>query len=199
MIIDDNFLTNDEIANLQNIMYADSNSRFPWFYAPSTNIDRQDGGVISNEMVKDSAQFVHVGMSNSEKISPFADEGKWLLEKFCKKNNIKIENIIRVKANLITKDCESTGYHLPHIDFDSPHLVFLYYVNDSDGDTVFFNERYSSWGKFDSDNIHTAGKISPKAGRAVVFDGLQYHASSSPILNDFRCVININFTGKASL
>lgn len=196
MIMDDNFLTEKEILDLQNLMYADPNSRFPWFYASSTNEDKKDGGVIDDSKAKDSPQFVHLGMINGEKLSPFAEEGINLLTKFCQKNNIKVENVIRIKSNLITKDQDNKEYHLPHIDFDSPHLVFLYYVNDSDGDTVFFNERYSSWGKFDSDTIHTAGRVSPKAGRAVVFDGLQYHASSSPQDHNFRCVININFTGK---
>lgn len=194
--MDDNFLSEQEILKLQDLMYADPQSKFPWFYASSTNLNKNDGAVLENNMVKDSPQFVHVGMSNGEKFSPFAEEGIRILEKFCKKNNIIVENVIRVKSNLITKDKDNDAYHLPHIDFDSPHLVFLYYVNDSDGDTVFFNERYSSWGKFDSDTIHTAGRVSPKAGRAVVFDGLQYHASSSPQEHNFRCVININFTGK---
>ena len=32
----------------------------------------------------------------------------------------------------------------PHIDADRDHLVILYYVNDSDGDTVIYNEKFIS-------------------------------------------------------
>ena len=31
--------------------------------------------------------------------------------------------------------------HDPHIDFDFPHIASIYYVNDSDGDTIFYNQK----------------------------------------------------------
>lgn len=82
----------------------------------------------------------------------------------------------------------------PHIDSTKPHWVFLYYVNDSDGDTVFF-KRKSPWetdlsyGEVDFEIDKT---FSPKQGTLVIFDGSTYHASSSPTKNK-RCVVNFNY------
>ena len=66
-----------------------------------------------------------------------------------------------------------------HIDLNFPHIVCLYYVNDTDGDT-FIN---------DIDN--KLKRISPKKNRAVIFDGSLYHASSLPT-KDKRVIINID-------
>jgi hypothetical protein len=66
----------------------------------------------------------------------------------------------------------------PHKDFQFPHTVLLYYVNDSDGDTFFFD-----------DDEKIMAKVSPKKGRILVFDGRTLHASSQPKKNK-RIIIN---------
>lgn len=106
----------------------------------------------------------------------------------------------RAKINLLTiqntprPDC----YNPPHID---PYLNkldcidvgdgfgqvnMLYYINNSDGDTFFFD------GDHVTDYEHYAHRISPKKGRVVFFEPDQYHASSPPITNRHRLVLNVN-------
>ena len=71
----------------------------------------------------------------------------------------------------------------PHIDLNSPHWVCLYYINDSDGDTVFFK-----------DDMKTEIKrVPPKKGRIAFFDGSIYHAGT-PSETNSRAVVNFNFT-----
>jgi hypothetical protein len=70
----------------------------------------------------------------------------------------------------------------PHIDDNVPHWVCLYYINDSDGDTVFFN-----------DNGDEVKKVSPKKGRIAFFDGSIKHSAGIPKI-DSRFILNINFT-----
>tara|TARA_R110002012_G_scaffold284364_1_gene475117 strand:+ start:887 stop:1489 length:603 start_codon:yes stop_codon:yes gene_type:complete len=72
---------------------------------------------------------------------------------------------------------------VPHTDQKDPHLVFLYYVNDSDGDTVFYAQ----------DRKTEIKRVSPKKGRAVIFNGEIPHSGSTPTKNE-RLTININFT-----
>ena len=62
----------------------------------------------------------------------------------------------------------------------TPHWVLLYYVNDADGDTCFF------------DGGEIVRRVAPKRGRAVFFDGRIAHASSGPVETRFRVVINVN-------
>jgi hypothetical protein len=67
----------------------------------------------------------------------------------------------------------------PHIDYQFPHLVLLYYVNNTDGDTIFLKDN------------QIVEKIAPKRGRCVLFDGSIVHASTTPTLSP-RVIINTN-------
>jgi hypothetical protein len=93
---------------------------------------------------------------------------------------------------------DSFGIHNPHVDFYFPHYTLLYYVNDSDGDTFIFNEKVNM---YDSSKIKEypeeftlLKRVSPKMGRAVLFNGLHYHSSSTPTKTDERTAININLS-----
>jgi hypothetical protein len=66
------------------------------------------------------------------------------------------------------------------VDLPFDHLVVLYYVNDADGDTVFFNEKNE-----------IIKSVSPKRGRVVAFDGSIYHGGGVP-KNGPRCAINFD-------
>ena len=77
----------------------------------------------------------------------------------------------------------------PHIDiYSRKHLVVLYYVCDSDGDTIIYNERE----KETPDGVYTIKeRVTPKQGRVVLFDGWLMHTAEQPI-NNVRCIVNYN-------
>ena len=71
-----------------------------------------------------------------------------------------------------------------NIDF----IVALYYVIDSDGDTIIYNERVK-----DPEGKYTIkSSVTPKQGRMVIFDGKLYHAARQPINSNTRCIVNYN-------
>ncbi len=83
-------------------------------------------------------------------------------------------------------------YDNPHIDILYPHLVCLYYVNDSDGDTFIFDKTKDDYNELPKDvQLNVIKQVSPKKGRVVLFDGKRYHSSSGPTKN-VRCIINFN-------
>ena len=105
---------------------------------------------------------------------------------FSKKLNISVDYIIRGRTFL----------HLPinnvgllknqvHVDTDEPHWVCLYYVNDSDGDTILFKD----------DKKTEIKRVTPKKGRIVFFNGLIPHCSSNPS-KTHRSILNFDFIGK---
>ena len=115
------------------------------------------------------------------------------------KAKLKLNDLIRVRLGMFPRTLLDVPYHNPHVDFYEPHLVGLYYVNDSDGDTVVFNEtsdkvsleqsvKYANEGKFTE-----LARISPKKGRMVFFDGRHYHASMHPISHPQRIVVTFDF------
>lgn len=93
-----------------------------------------------------------------------------------------IKKMTRVRLGLHVPDGSWTGPHGPHVDQTRPHIVILYYCNDSDGDTFFF----------DRDHKTIIDRVSPKKNRMVVFDGMIPHASSYPT-TPYRVTINLNF------
>ena len=70
-----------------------------------------------------------------------------------------------------------------HVDLDEEHYVCLYYINDTDGDTIIFD-----------DDRKEIQRITPKKGRIVFFDGSLEHCSSKPSKTT-RAVINVDFWG----
>jgi len=93
--------------------------------------------------------------------------------------NFSIINIIRTKVLLQIPSINITSDDI-HVDLDIPHLVCLYYINDSDGDTILFD-----------DNNNEIKRVTPKKGRIVFFDGSIKHCSSPPT-KTHRAIINFN-------
>ena len=112
------------------------------------------------------------------------------------------EGMLKCKINIQTRAPEKSRgkYNFPHTDYfgnKSDSITALYYVNDSDGDTYFFNKfQYNE----DDDkidisqykNLKIVKQISPKKGRMVLFNTSQLHSGSHPIDHDKRIVINYN-------
>ena len=98
---------------------------------------------------------------------------------------IKVDKIDvdRIKVNLQNPifNSDKDKHNTPHIDDSKNHLAAIYYGNDSDGDTFFFEK----------DKI--TKRVNPVTGRLAIFDGKIMHAGRHPINNPYRVVINFNF------
>jgi len=82
------------------------------------------------------------------------------------------------------------NYNLPHIDYGFPHKTLIMYMNETDGDTYIFNERFrGEWLK----TFTVKERVPPKENRALIFDGFQYHTASNPLHHDTRVILNINY------
>lgn len=90
----------------------------------------------------------------------------------------------RAQVNCVHKN--NTAQITPaHRDFDEPGCVYIYYVNDSDGYTILFDE---------DGNVEV--KVTPSAGHLVRMDSQQYHCMVTPVRTERRIVINLNFVAK---
>ncbi len=109
-----------------------------------------------------------------------------------------ITNLFQIRAQLqlpILTEKEKV-YGTPHVDGnrDIPYKVGVYYVNDSDGDTVIFKQtaNYNSKTPLDVNNLDIEMTVQPKKGRLLIFDGNVYHAVGKP-KKDIRCILNYHF------
>jgi len=107
-----------------------------------------------------------------------------LLDSVCSKIGKQNVTIIKGRSFLqLPINFKGEREDSPHIDTSDDHFVMLYYVCDSDGDTIIYNEQEKS------DSYTVQKRITPKQGRVVLFDGSYYHTAEQP-LNSTRCVVN---------
>tara|TARA_Y100001970_G_scaffold252813_1_gene326929 strand:+ start:389 stop:910 length:522 start_codon:yes stop_codon:yes gene_type:complete len=75
-------------------------------------------------------------------------------------------------------------HQAPIIDQRDKHTVVMYFVNDSTGDTYFFDNK-----------LEVIDSVTPKKNRLVVFDGGIPHACSYPQSGQ-RITLNLNFNSQ---
>ena len=94
----------------------------------------------------------------------------------------------------LNPDFAGTGVDTPHLDRFEPHLVFLYYVCDSDGDTIIYDYKTEKEGDVPFfEDVKELKRITPKQGRVVIFDGMYWHTAEQP-KKDVRCILNFNIS-----
>lgn len=92
---------------------------------------------------------------------------------------------------------------LMHVDMGGDHIVIIYYINDSDGDTILFNNTKGNSAESIKDNFNSINiddfellkRVSPKKGRVLIFNGNLYHYGEYPNKGN-RFVINYNTAAK---
>ena len=170
---------------------------FQWVYTPSTNNQKETQIMKKDASSYESEQLVHAIYLESARRSQFFDVVFPFFYFLEEKTGIRLGAIERIKANMLLKSGEPDDrYNTPHIDVpDAGYKSLLYYVKDSDGDTFIFNETFrdTSNGK---KPLTLAKRVSPKKGKAFVFDSNRWHASSNPRVNQNRVVLNLIFKVK---
>ena len=122
-----------------------------------------------------------------------------LIQICCKKIKFDILKIERCYSSVRAFIPNKTKKDTIHVNRDVPHLVMLYYVNDSDGDTILYDKTIDDI-PFDVQypdeycDLNIAHRITPKKGRVLFFDGRHYHAPSSPS-KSMRCIITLDLFG----
>tara|TARA_Y100001963_G_C6736136_1_gene426507 strand:+ start:612 stop:1244 length:633 start_codon:yes stop_codon:yes gene_type:complete len=100
-------------------------------------------------------------------------------------------NLMKARLDMTVRSPERT-IHLPHTDYEYkgniPHYAGILYMNDSDGDTVIYNEIERS------DNYSIQKIISPKKNRLVLFNGIYYHTGHSPSHHNNRILLNFDYS-----
>jgi hypothetical protein len=117
-----------------------------------------------------------------------------IINALIEKTKIKIENIHfnRAFLQLPLADNFVKERNGIHLDLPVDHYACIYYVNDSDGDTILYEQtRYNT--ECGSQNVSTEEhkRVTPKKGRVVLFDGARFHCSTQP-RNIYRCIINFD-------
>ena len=187
----DNYLPKEYINNIEKLFLKpeiNNSSEIAWFYNDYTASKDEDylDKIKNNKHFFDSFQFTHIFYNMGEKNSSHFDK----IVKILEDTKVNWKSIERAKANLTTPlpNSKPGDITVPHQDIrpndnyykNKKFISIIYYVHDTDGDTVFY----------DNECKKIIKKVSPKKGRAVIFDSLIFHSYKRPVKSDKRVVIN---------
>jgi hypothetical protein len=188
----ENILADNIKDRLKRILLSDG---FDWLYNSSTaRIIPGNKSAIEDSNTEDSIQFTHKLFTDNKFESEHVEYVMKIMKALEEKEGIVCTKMLRAKCNSIPQNINYgvDQYHPPHVDCkDVTDITYtlVYYVNNSDGDTFVFNEKFGD----EFDNLTIAHRQTPTEGSALLFKSTNYHASSSPINTKSRVVINIVF------
>jgi len=172
--IHDNLIPN----YLQNKIEHIACSSMPWYYLK--NIAEKHSSLYAPGF---GHEFITADILNSPAKSDFLYLLNNVLYIFAYQRNIIINNILMGRLFMHLPTTTPSRDEI-HTDVGIPHLVCLYYVTDSDGDTVLFED----------DRKTIIKSVTPKKGRIVFFDGSIPHCSTKPSKST-RIIVNFDFFG----
>jgi hypothetical protein len=162
MIID-NFLSPNEFEYIKNIILDFDDCQFPWYYQPTvSHIDSDDGHYFTHSFFS---------LDRNQKSNYFQILYPIL-------NKIKINQLIRAKANLFLKESDNLIIHDSHIDYPYEHSGCIFYLNTNDGYTI----------------LSDGTKIESIENRILFFNPYLHHSSTTCTNSKFRSNINFNYT-----
>lgn len=201
-----------------------SNNSFQWYYHhPTSNgsIDRRelanyDTGSLPPELndLDDTRKaqylnflnttppyFYHSLFSNDKIESEHAEFLMKIMKTFQDTQDIVCSRLVSANCFLLTKDTSliEDNYDTPHADstnsLEENLYTLIYYVNDSDGDTYIFNEKYNH----DTPELTLNHRQTPQEGSAILFEANTYYADAAPKIGDNRMVIRIVFEANEAI
>jgi len=179
IIILDDFLTPSYHQYLLDLVLSPNMS---WYYNKNISVG------IEKNVDLDKFGFTHTvfgSESSSSSLHLLLLPFLWKI-----KDLIGAKEVIRCRLDMTVYN-PNNYLHERHIDINTPHYVAIYYVNDSDGETIIYNQKQQkNKNNFD---LSIRKKIEPKANRILIFNGEYFHTGHSPSKNSTRILINSNF------
>tara|TARA_B100000131_G_C18021201_1_gene574637 strand:+ start:352 stop:912 length:561 start_codon:yes stop_codon:yes gene_type:complete len=175
--LEDNFLTPHYHQELLDFFGSDE---MDWYY--QGDITRGGNPEIGKQ------GFSHNILDKDKMIPPNPVSSLVMPLLFQIQDYIGCENVtVRARADMTLYNPNGIVHH-PHVDFETPHMAAIYYLNETDGDTIIFNEKFPHNGR-----LTQATRVSPKPNRLLIFEGLHLHTGHSPKKHPNRIIINSNY------
>tara|TARA_B100000427_G_scaffold173186_1_gene143947 strand:+ start:145 stop:705 length:561 start_codon:yes stop_codon:yes gene_type:complete len=170
------WITRRKLPNKVANIIEEESYKVPWYFFKDCALPLD---IVERENLDMNPYFSHTlsqGESKSDHYKFFPID---FVTEFAHRKN---KTMIRSHITFHFPNLEKFGkHHNMHVDNDKPHDVVLYYINDADGDTFFFDDK--------GNVIH---RETPERGKMVIFDGSKFHSSSPPSKN-IRMTLNINY------
>ena len=188
IIVIDNIVGELEQLRIKKHLFEDTNWMFIEDVSLKDNLHQRRPGlkqIFNVKNLNDSIYNIVLNVRKKLKMKPL----------YAKDDILEARSFLQLPLN---KDYIGEGVDTPHLDRTEPHLVFLYYVNDSDGDTIIYNYKSKSPNDIPFfEDVKEQKRVKPKQGRVVIFDGMYWHTAQQP-KNNIRCIINCNISNNGT-
>jgi hypothetical protein len=187
-IIDNDFLSPEDLEELR-----DSVLQSP--FSLNLSIGAANDGVYGIEGSNFLDRLIVVSEPDSEDVNhPLTPMAHKLVNKFCDKHNFKLLDFFRTRVNF-TPFSKDNRPLIPHVDLRNKHkhYILLIFLNNSDGDTIMYDLKVDGE-VHDQKELAVLKRFSPKAGRAVLFDGDYFHSWEHPKNHDYRLSMIANIS-----
>lgn len=176
-------------GHLAMILEAVKSTSFPWYYLPNTHTYLDDERA-------DSFGFIHSlyePATFSAEPSNYLNVMSPILYIMLDRTDLQFKNLLRARVNLsVLAPKQVAGY--PHVDYPKGIDYFsgLFYLEDSDGDTCFYDYKCVE-GVVNNPDGKIIKRVEPKRNRGVIFNGHIAHSASLPLVHPTRRVVNFCF------
>lgn len=189
ILVFDDLFTQEETNKIEGLFLS---QRLPWVYFPTMASGKDHPGAKQKKptpgwgcyIKQESPWYVN---------QPLFEDVRFIIDKATDKIGRKWKYLLNARSFMMfpLSDKFEVDHQGIHVDAKVPHLVCLYYVNDSDGDTHIFDYMYDGTLNRTDIEWNVLKRVTPKKGRVLLFNGFRYHSSSSPKEN-VRCIINFD-------
>lgn len=187
------------IENLVHENYKDRIKRilmsdyFSWVYQDTSkkNYINKESSIDSID-VNDVVQFSQVLFKDDKVQCEEIEFIQKITKNLEEKEGIVCSTLLYATCNMLPKQSGDAGvYHTPFTSskINDNTYTLIYYVNNSDGDTVIFNETYS----VDPIQLTVKYRQTPMEGCALLFKSNSYCAETFPRVTNTRLIISITF------
>jgi hypothetical protein len=192
-VVIDNFLNAEDQEEILKAL----TSRVTWSFRPHT----VDPKLCNDLFPADRHIFSSYFIRNGQPLNEHFQLIEYILYKFLEGTKYKINYVERAQANFDTPG-KTPSLRTPHTDINitedtvlpknSKFISLLYYVNNSDGNTVLFDKKNLNVTEPLEEMPPILMEVTPKQGQLFVFDSTHYHTNWTPFESAYRMVININ-------
>lgn len=167
----------------QNLSEFINNNNFNWHYKKHVHYVQDE----NTTQTSDSHGLITMFYNENKVLHPDYDKVVPVLFNLVDILNKKLKQLHRIHGCL-TININKDHCYYPHTDYEPTKMnknwyTAVYYLGDSDGDTVFFE-----------DDEKTIKHIQPfESNSAVVFNGAIKHSGSLPRSHSNRVILNYNF------
>ena len=175
----DYFLSLEYFNKIKNTIESEY---FPWYYEKNITYESESNSLYSYGFYYPLiGNYIACDCNIYKLLIPFYNQLLFLT---------KCTKISKSRIDMVTYSPDKYQHDI-HVDEFFPHTSTVFYITNSDAETVIYDKQcFGEDQIFDSNTLKIKKRIKPKENRLLFFDGTYLHTGCSPSQYKRRIIIN---------